>query len=160
MRIVPLLMLIGTACGTVPSWAGDVFGLWKVTPPSSTDPRFSRERLTVRFEPHAKGEVFTLDRIDGDGRSTTSSTILYLDSKPRDFQGFGCSGTQSSRRLDSRDGGDPAHLRERRVDTVRPAVVHTAKRAGPGDYGTAARRPPLRAAPGAGEAIRSRNNAT
>jgi hypothetical protein len=45
--------------------------------------------------------VFTLDRIDGDGRSTTSSTILYLDSNPRDFQGFGCSGTQSSRRLDS-----------------------------------------------------------
>ena len=55
----------------------------------------------MRFEPHTKGEVFTLDQIDGDGRSTTSSTILYLDNKPREFQGFGCSGTQSSRRLDS-----------------------------------------------------------
>jgi hypothetical protein len=55
----------------------------------------------VRFEPHSKGEVFTLDRIDQDDRSTTSSTILYLDSKPREFQDFGCSGTQSSKRLDS-----------------------------------------------------------
>ena len=55
----------------------------------------------MRFEPHTKGEIFTLDRVDPDGRSTTTSTILYLDSKPRDFQGFGCSGTQSSKRLDS-----------------------------------------------------------
>lgn len=77
------------------------FGLWKVNPASSISPRFSRESLTARFELHTKGEVFTLDRIDGDGRSTTSSTILYLDGKPREFQGFGCSGTQSSRRLDS-----------------------------------------------------------
>jgi len=35
--------------------------------------------LTVRIEPHAKGEVFTLDRIEADGRSTSSSTILYLE---------------------------------------------------------------------------------
>ena len=77
------------------------FGLSKVSAASSTGPRFSRERLTARFEPHTKGEVFTLDRIDADGRSTTSSTILYLDGNPREFQGFECSGTQSSRRLDS-----------------------------------------------------------
>ena len=77
------------------------FGLWKVNPARSTGPRFFRESLTARFESHTKGEVFTLDRIDADGRSTTSSTILYLDGKPREFQGFGCSGTQSSRRLDS-----------------------------------------------------------
>lgn len=101
MRMVPLLMLLGTACGTVPSWAGDAFGSWTVNPASSKDPRFSRERLTVRFEPHTKGEVFILDRVEEDGRSTTSSTILYFDSKLRDFQGFGCSGTQSSRRVDS-----------------------------------------------------------
>jgi hypothetical protein len=29
-------------------------------------------------------------------------TILYLDGAPRSFQDFGCSGTQSSRRLDDR----------------------------------------------------------
>jgi hypothetical protein len=57
--------------------------------------------VVVRFEPHPKGEVFTLDQIDRYGRSTTSSTILYLDGKEREFEGFGCSGTQSSRRLDS-----------------------------------------------------------
>jgi hypothetical protein len=57
--------------------------------------------MVVRFEPHPKGEVFTLDQIDRYGRSTTSSTILYLDGKEREFEGFGCSGTQSSRRLDS-----------------------------------------------------------
>ena len=57
--------------------------------------------LTVRFEPHAKGEVFTLDRIGGDGRITTSSTVLYLDGNPRDFEERGCSGTQSSRRVDA-----------------------------------------------------------
>ena len=101
MRIVPLMLMIGTVCGTVPSWAGDTFGSWKVKPSGSSGQRSSPESLAVRFEPHNKGEVFTLDQIDGDGRSTTSSTILYFDNKPRKFQGFGCSGTQSSRRLDS-----------------------------------------------------------
>jgi hypothetical protein len=55
--------------------------------------------LTVRIGPHAKGEVFTLDKIEMDGRATTSSTILYYDGKPRDFQDTKCSGTQSSRRV-------------------------------------------------------------
>ena len=87
MRTVPLLLLLAVAC-----WAGDAFGTWKAKLSS----------LTVRFEQHAKGEVFTLDRTDGDGRATTSSTILYLDGHPRDFQDLGCSGTQSSRRVDSR----------------------------------------------------------
>jgi hypothetical protein len=58
--------------------------------------------LSVRFEPHAKGEVFTVDTTDGSGRTTTSSTMLYFDGKPRDFQDGGCSGSQSSRRVDSR----------------------------------------------------------
>jgi len=102
MRSIPLLMLMSTACGTVPGWGRDAFGLWNVHSAGSTSSGFSTERFTVRFDRHTKGEVFTLDWIDGDGRSTTSSTILYLDSKPRDFEGFGCSGTQSSRRLDSR----------------------------------------------------------
>ena len=99
MRIAPSLILTGAACAAI--WAGDAFGLWKVNPAASTDPRPPGESVTVRFEPHTKGEVFTMDRIDQDGRSTTSSTILYLDSKPRGFQDFGCSGTQSSKRLDS-----------------------------------------------------------
>jgi hypothetical protein len=95
------MLLIGTVSGTVPSWAGDAFGSWKVKPARSIGPRVSWEGLAVRFDPHPKGEVFTLDQTEGDGRSTTSSIILYLDNKPREFQGFECSGTQSSRRLNS-----------------------------------------------------------
>jgi hypothetical protein len=56
--------------------------------------------LTVRMEPHANGEVFTLDRIEADGRTTTLSTVLYLDNAPRRFEDFGCSGIQLSRRVD------------------------------------------------------------
>ena len=56
--------------------------------------------LTMRFEPHAKGEVFTLDRTGRDGRITTSSTLLYLDGNPRSFEDRECPGTQSSRRVD------------------------------------------------------------
>ena len=58
--------------------------------------------LTVRFEPHAKGEVFTLEEIDGDGRAFTSSTILNFDSQPHHFEDHSCSGAQSSRRVDNR----------------------------------------------------------
>jgi hypothetical protein len=94
MRIVPLVMLVVSNC-----WGGGAFGIWKMNRARSIDPY--PNNLTVRFEPHAKGEVFTLDETDSNGRVTTSSTILYFDSKPRDFQDLGCSGTQSSRRVDS-----------------------------------------------------------
>src|SRR5262249_50530579 len=130
MRIVLLLMLMGAVgCGVLPDKsppqlsqsraeglafpaqavgradplgagrAEDAFGIWKVNPARSQDPY--PQSLTVRFEAHAKGEVFTLDTIEADGRTTSTSTILYLDGKPRDFQDLGCSGTQSSRRVDS-----------------------------------------------------------
>ena len=67
----------------------------------STLVRDSRPKsITIRIESHTKGEVFTLDRIEADGRRTTSSSLLYLDGKPRDFEDAGCTGTQLSRRLD------------------------------------------------------------
>ena len=56
--------------------------------------------LTVRIEPHGQGEVFTVDRIERDGRTRSSSSILYFDGAAREFEGFECSGTQISRRLD------------------------------------------------------------
>jgi len=87
---------------TPPGSAGDAFGTWKVNAARSTvapDPR--PKSITIRIEWHPKGEVFTLDRIEADGRATTSSTILYLDGQPREFQDPGCSGTQLSRRVDS-----------------------------------------------------------
>lgn len=99
VRIVPVLLLLSYAGCTAPSRAGNAFGIWKLNPARSTDRQ--PDDLIVRFESHPKGEVFTLDRIARDNRVTTSSTILYFDGKPRNFQDLGCSGTQSSRRLDS-----------------------------------------------------------
>jgi hypothetical protein len=56
----------------------------------------------VRIEPHAKGEVVTVDRTEINNRATSSSILLYFDGVARDFQDAGCSGTQASRRVDSR----------------------------------------------------------
>ena len=86
------------ACG-----AEGPFGAWKMNSTRSTwAGEANPKSLTLRIEPHAQGEVFTLDRIYADGRATSASTILYLDGRPHDFEDFGCSGTQSSRRVDSR----------------------------------------------------------
>jgi len=74
-----MLMLLLTALG----WADAAFGTWTMNPARSTvapDPRL--KSIAIRIESNAKGEVFTLDRIEADGRSTTVSTILYLDGKP------------------------------------------------------------------------------
>ena len=96
MKTVLLLMLL---TGPESIWAQDAFGVWQVNRDRSTGPH--SDILAVRFERHTKGEVFTLDTLDSSGRSATSSTILYFDSQPHDFQDSGCSGVQSSRRLDS-----------------------------------------------------------
>src|SRR5579859_6672288 len=104
------------------SGSGQMFGTWQMSSARST---FSGDtppkRLMVKIEPHGKDEVLTLDRVEADGRSTSSSTILYLDGAPRDFQDFACSGTQSSRRVDGRTieilrkcaGGDRIRLLRR-----------------------------------------------
>jgi hypothetical protein len=96
MRTIPLMLLF-----SVPNWADGAFGTWKLNPARSVSSGDSFPKsLTVRIESHSRGEVFTLDRIDQDGRATSSSTILYLDGASRDFRDFGCSGSQSSRRVD------------------------------------------------------------
>ena len=83
--------------------ADPVFGTWQLNPARSTFAGDTQPKsLTVRIEPHAKGEVFTLDRTETNGQSTTSSVLLYFDGRARAFNDAGCSGTQSSRRLDSR----------------------------------------------------------
>jgi hypothetical protein len=96
MRVFPVLILLATVC-----WAEGAFGTWKMNPARSTLTGDSQTKsLTLKIEPHANGEVFTVDRIEADGRTTTSSDVLYLDGKERDFQEPRCSGIQSSRRLD------------------------------------------------------------
>src|SRR5258708_6251445 len=96
MRAVLLLTLLGAT-----SWAGELFGVWKLNPARSTLAG-NQDSVTLRIEPHIRGEVFTLDTVAVDGRASTSSTILYFDGKTRYFQDSGCAGTQSSRRVDSR----------------------------------------------------------
>jgi hypothetical protein len=95
MRAAMLLLL------AVTSWAREAFGVWKLHSARSA-PAGIQRTMTLRIEPHTHGEVFTLDTVTPDGRALTSSTILYFDGKPRDFQDAACSGTQSSRRVDDR----------------------------------------------------------
>jgi hypothetical protein len=79
-----------------------MFGSWKLNPARSTFAGDIRPKsVTVRIEPCAKGEVVTLDRTEVNGQRTTSSIVLYFDGVARDFQQAECSGTQSSRRIDS-----------------------------------------------------------
>jgi hypothetical protein len=85
----------------VTSWAGEAFGIWKLNPARSTLAGNDKS-VTLRIEPHTPGEVLTLDTVAADGRASTFSTILYLDGKAREFQDSSCSGTQLSRRVDSR----------------------------------------------------------
>jgi hypothetical protein len=77
------------------------FGTWELKPARSTFAGATQPKtLRVRIEPHAKGEVFTVDRAEANGQATSSSTLLYFDGAARNFQDAGCSGTQSSRRVD------------------------------------------------------------
>jgi hypothetical protein len=98
VRIVPLILLAAATC-----WAADAaFGTWKLNAARSIFAGVTQPNsLTVRIEPHAKGEVFTLDRTEANGRSTSCSVLLYFDGMARTFEDAGCSGTQSSRRVDS-----------------------------------------------------------
>jgi hypothetical protein len=97
MRTVALLLLL-----TVSGWAGGPFGIWTMNLARSTIAPDARPKsITIRITPHSKGEVFTMDRTEADGRSTTVSMILYFDGRHRDFEDAGCSGSQSSRRVDS-----------------------------------------------------------
>jgi hypothetical protein len=82
-------------------WAGAAYGTWKLNAARSTFAGDTQPKsFIIRIEPHTKGEVFTLDRIEADGRAISCSTVLYLDGRERDFRGGECSGTQSSRRID------------------------------------------------------------
>src|SRR5215831_16224870 len=102
VRIISPIML--AAMFAFQARAGDpVFGTWKLNPARSTFAGDTQPKsLTVRIEPHTKGQVFTLDRTETNGRSTSSSVLLYFDARARALKEAGCSGTQSSRRLDSR----------------------------------------------------------
>src|SRR5215831_20035661 len=82
---------------------GQPFGNWKLNAARSTFAGDIRPKsLTVRIEPRAMGEVVTLDRTETNGQTNACSMVLYFDGVARDSQQGECSGTQSSRRIDSR----------------------------------------------------------
>jgi hypothetical protein len=81
----------------------NTFGTWKMNAAGNTLAGGAPfKSLTVRIECHPKGGVLTMGRVEPGGRSTNYSTVLYLDGEPRAFEDFGCSGIQSSRRVDLR----------------------------------------------------------
>jgi hypothetical protein len=81
---------------------GQPLGSWKLNAARSIFAGDIRPKsLTVRIEAHARGEAVTFDRTEVNGQTTSSSIILYFDGVARDFQQGECSGTQSSRRVDS-----------------------------------------------------------
>jgi hypothetical protein len=101
MRVLPVAMLV--AATFFAEGVEGTAGVWKMNAARSTFAGGAPFRsLTVRIERHPRGEVFTLDRIETDGRTTSYSTVLYLDGEPRRFEDFGCSGIQSSRQVDER----------------------------------------------------------
>ena len=87
MRMILLPMSLVAAC-----WAHAEFGTWTLNVARSTFEGDNQPRsLTVRMEPHVKGQVFTMDRIEADGRMMSASTILYLDGTRRDLIAEGTS---------------------------------------------------------------------
>src|SRR6266581_4079804 len=62
MHIASMVVLTCGCWFSGPGWAADAFGSWKVNPARSTAPYAGA--LTVRIEPHSRGEVFSVDRVD------------------------------------------------------------------------------------------------
>jgi uncharacterized ParB-like nuclease family protein len=132
-------ILLGLAL-TAGNCLGQVYGTWKMDALHSTFTGETQPKsVTLRIQKHPKGEVVTVDRVDVDGRTTSSSTILYFDGTPRDFEDFQCSGTQSSRRIDSQSielvrvckSGERSKMTRRSSaqwnELVLEIVVHQAK---------------------------------
>jgi hypothetical protein len=69
MRILLAVALVAASCSSP-------IGAWKTDAAKSTFAGETRPKsLTMRIEQHPKGEVFTLDRVETDGRGISSSTI-------------------------------------------------------------------------------------
>jgi hypothetical protein len=95
-RLFPAVVLLAAIC------LGQPFGTWKLEVARSTFAGDIRPKsLTARIEPRARGEVVTVYRTEINGQASSCSMVLYLDGVARGFQQGECSGTQSSRRIDS-----------------------------------------------------------
>ena len=94
-------VLVAPALMAAPTCFPQPFGIWTMNSERSTfSGGVQPKSFIVRIEPHPKGEVFTLDRTEPDGRTSSSGSMLYLDGTARTFHDFVCSGTPSSLRVD------------------------------------------------------------
>jgi len=92
--------------------------VWKLNPARSTFVE-NQKRLTIRIEPHTRGEMLLWTRLPPDGRASTFSTILYSTARPGTIQDSACSGMQSSWRVDGhQDSGNPARMCARRANAA------------------------------------------
>ena len=98
MRTLPLVSLLLLA--GAPNSTQDIWGTWTMNPSRSRLGPQDAGAITVRIEPHAKGEVFTYERTGPNGRATLFSVVLYFDGQERSSQSHGCAGTLHSRRLE------------------------------------------------------------
>ena len=97
MRTISIVALLILAGG--PGSTQDAYGTWKMNPSRSRLTPPDAGAITVRIEPHTKGEVFTYERTQKNGQATTFSVVLYFDGRERSSQS-GCTGTLLSRRLE------------------------------------------------------------
>jgi len=95
-RLFPAVVLLAAIClgqpfGTLEAEGGSIHFAGDIRPNS----------LTARIEPRARNEVVTVYRTKINGQASSCSMVIYLDGVARGFQQGECSGTQSSRRIDS-----------------------------------------------------------
>jgi hypothetical protein len=78
MRIAALLTLIGAACGTAPNWAGDAFGVWRMSGIRSTRQCSSGERTRIVRRLSARSKELVLEIIEQqrDGRRFERRLVL------------------------------------------------------------------------------------
>ena len=117
-----MLILLAATC-----WAGEAFGMWKLNPARSTLAGNEKSCDAPDRTAHARrgASLWTRSRR---WAGVDFQHDLYFDGKARDFHDSACSGTQSSRRLDSqtveilRECGSGAQIRLVRR-AVQPGVL-------------------------------------
>lgn len=76
MQTIALLVLLGAPC-----WAQEAMGTWKLQGAKSWFHGPAPRPMTIRYEAHGEGEIWTTYQVQADGTSTTTSQTLHFDAK-------------------------------------------------------------------------------